>query len=65
MLSNEPVPASLAGFGVERWDVVCLIAFIATAIIEPTSETLAGKMSVLLVLASSPNLLMYCSATRS
>ena len=41
------------------------MAFMATAIIDPTSETLAGRMSVLLVLASSPNLVMYCSATRS
>ena len=32
-----------------------LIADIASAIIEPTSATLAGSTSVLLFLASSPN----------
>ena len=34
-------------------------------IIEPTSETLAGRMRVLVDFASSPNFVMYCSATRS
>ena len=42
-----------------------LIAVIASAIIEPTSATLAGSTSVLLFFASSPNCPMYCSATRS
>lgn len=42
-----------------------LIMFIAKASMEPTSATFAGKTSVLLVLASSPNLPMYCSATRN
>ena len=42
-----------------------LMAAIASAIIEPTSATLAGSTSVLLFLASSPNWPMYCSATRS
>ena len=40
-------------------------AFIAIAIIDPTSATLAGRTIVLLALASSPNWPMYCSATRS
>ena len=44
---------------------VCRMAFIAKAIMEPTSETVAGRMSVLVALANSPNLVMYCSATRS
>jgi hypothetical protein len=41
------------------------IMFMARASMEPTSATLAGSTSVLLVLASSPNLPMYCSATRN
>jgi hypothetical protein len=41
------------------------IADNASAIIDPTSETLAGRTSVLAVRASSPNLVTYCSATRS
>ena len=44
---------------------ICRMAFIATAIMEPTSETDAGRMSVLVVFANSPNFVMYCSATRS
>jgi hypothetical protein len=32
------------------------MALIAKAIMEPTSETVAGRMSVLVVLANSPNL---------
>ena len=32
------------------------MAFIATAIMEPTSETVAGRMRVLVVFANSPNL---------
>src|SRR5687768_4209684 len=34
------------------------ITFIASAIIEATSETLAGRMTVLVAFASSPNLAM-------
>ena len=41
------------------------ITFMASAIIEPTSETVAGRTRVLLALASWPNWVMYCSATRS
>ena len=44
---------------------VPVMTFMASAIIEPTSPALAGRMSVLVVLASSPNWAMYCSATRS
>lgn len=40
------------------------MTFIANAIMDPTSETLAGSTRVLLDLASSPNLPMYCSATQ-
>ena len=40
-------------------------AFMASAIMDPTSATLAGSTSVLLCLASLPNSPMYCSATRS
>jgi len=40
--------------------------FMAVAIIEATSATLAGPIIVVSVaLASSPNFVMYCSATRS
>ena len=39
--------------------------FIASAIIDPTSATLAGSTIVLPFFASSPNWVMYCSATRS
>ncbi len=41
------------------------MTFIASEIIEPTSERFAGRISVLPVLASSPKFVMYCSATRS
>ena len=62
VLSNEPEPLSLS---VGRREDLFPIMFIARASIEPTSETFAGKTNVLLALASSPNLLMYCSATRN
>ena len=41
------------------------IDFIASAIIEPTSETLAGSTSVFDSRARLPNCATYCSATRS
>jgi trk system potassium uptake protein TrkH len=36
----------------------------ASAIMEPTSDMLAGRTKVLLAFASSPNSMMYCSAIR-
>src|SRR5262245_37078076 len=44
---------------------VVLMTRIATPIMEATSAALAGMTSVLLAFASSPNCVMYCSATRS
>src|SRR5688572_14645888 len=41
------------------------IIFMASAIIDPTSATLAGSTIVFPFFASSPNCAMYCSATRS
>src|SRR5688572_936885 len=46
-------------------EFVVLITRIATPIIEATSAALAGITRVLLSLASRPNCVMYCSATRS
>jgi len=41
------------------------MTFIAVAIIEPMSDTLAGKIMLVVPFASAPNCVMYCSATRS
>ena len=55
----------LSGGGVPPLAAVPVMTFMASAIIEPTSAALAGRTRVLLFLASSPNCVMYCSATRS
>src|SRR6187455_861127 len=51
----------LSGGGVPPLAAVPVMTFMASAIIEPTSAALAGRMRVFVVLASSPNWAMYCS----
>ena len=45
------------------WSPVCLITFIAVAIMDETSARFAGKIIVLFSFASMPSLSTYCSAT--
>ena len=47
----------------DPYNPVMVAGIRARVIIDPTSATLAGSTSVVLVLANSPNWAMYCSAT--